>query len=408
MVRTGKGDDAKARNTIFEIQEQIKAGRNWDELCSEFSEDPNTQNNGGRLRPFKKGAFTTAAPEFELTAFSLQKPGDISDPIQTPFGWHIVRLEKKIPIPPFKEVQATLARRISRDERMQISKDARIAEMKRTLNFKENPEVKSAVFSMADSSLQKATWSYAKDPAGIICTVGDKKYKSKDFFDYVVDNQVKNNTDPKSYMEQLFDKWTERLLNMAEEEKLIKEKPEFKSMIEEYREGILLFTIMEKEVWNKASADSLGQQKFYQSNPDRFKAGNRVHARVFSTDDKKILDDLKDKIARGDTLTPQDLRKLKSVSNFRSYERGESKVTDNISWTIGTHETELDGVYYLCDVDQLLPPGVKLFDEARASIISEYQDQLEKEWLTVLKKKYSVSINTKGKKSVIQELTSKK
>jgi peptidyl-prolyl cis-trans isomerase SurA len=62
----------------------------------------------------------------------------------------------------------------------------------------------------------------------------------------------------------------------------------------------------------------------------------------------------------------------------------------------------------LCDVDQLLPPGVKLFDEARASIISEYQDQLEKEWLTVLKKKYSVSINTKGKKSVIQELTSKK
>ena len=209
-------------------------------------------------------------------------------------------------------------------------------------------------------------------------------------------------------MKQLYDRWIEGVLNFAEEEKLIQEKPEFKSILAEYREGILLFTIMEKEVWNKASADSLGQQNFYQENRNRFQAGERIHTRIFATDDKTILDGLKEKVSYGDTLTAQDLRKLKSVSNFRAYEKGESKVTDNISWAIGVHEAQLDGVYYLCEVDKLVPAGIKSFDEARASIISDYQDHLEKEWLVSLKKKFPVSVNTKGKKVVIQELTSKK
>ena len=221
-------------------------------------------------------------------------------------------------------------------------------------------------------------------------------------------SQVKNSQSPKSFMERLYDQWVEKKLNVAEEEKLIREKPEFKSMLDEYREGILLFTIMEKEVWNKASADSLGQQKFYQENLARYQAGERIRTRIFSTDDKKILDGLKEKISQGDTLTSQDLRKLKSVSNFKAYEKGESKVTDNIPWTIGIQETQLDGNYYLCEVDKLVPAGVKSFDDARASIISDYQDHLEKEWLMLLKKKYPVSINTKGKKTVIKKLTSKK
>ena len=105
---------------------------------------------------------------------------------------------------------------------------------------------------------------------------------------------------------------------------------------------------------------------------------------------------------------PVDLRKLKSVSNFRSYEKGESKVIDKISWTVATHETELDGIFYLIDVEQLVPPGIKSFEEARASVISDYQDQMEKTWVEELKKKYPVAINTKGKKAVMQELTAKK
>jgi peptidyl-prolyl cis-trans isomerase SurA len=411
MLRPGKDNSTDLRNKIFEINDQLKAGRKWEELCQEFSDDPNTKSNGGRLRQFGMGAFTTSAPEFENTAFALKNPGDFSDPIQTPFGWHIIRLEKKIPVQSFKEAQAALSRKVARDERLQLSKKARLEKIKLQFQFKEESTGKSWAFALADSSLQKGKWNYDAKAAGLsktMCSVSGTNRPCKEFLEYVRQNQSVNTQSPSTYMAQLYDNWVERILSQAEEEKLIREKPEFKSMVDEYREGILLFTIMETEVWNRASNDSIGQKKYYEANKTKFSAGDRVQARVFSTDDKKILEELKNKIAKGDTLKAADLRKLKSVSNYRAYEKGESKVIDKISWTVGTHETEIDSFFYLIDVSKLIPPGIKSFEEARASVISDYQDQLEKEWITELKKKYPVSMNAKGKKAVMKELAPKK
>lgn len=408
MLRTGQGDDAKARNTAFDVSNQLKAGAKWEELCSQYSEDPNTKNNGGRLRPFGMGTFATSAPEFEQAVFTMKNPGDVTDPFQTKFGWHIVRLEKKIPPPEFKDVQANISRRVARDERLQLSKVARFEKMKKQLGFKEDNDVKDDIFQLADSTLGKDWKGFIVKEIAPICKIGDTDYSQNDFIQFVVTNQTKSNLSPRAYMEQLYNKWIEKILNEAEEEKLIREKPEFKVMLDEYREGILLFTIMEQEVWNKASNDSIGQRKFYDSHVNQYKAGDRVMARMFVTDSKDLLSTFKTKIANGDTITTADIRKLKNVSNYRAYEKGESKIIDRITWAIGTHETEIEGMFYLIEVSNLIPPGIKSFDDARASVISDYQDQLEKEWVASLKKKYPVSIHAKGKKAVIQELTTKK
>ena len=106
----------------------------------------------------------------------------------------------------------------------------------------------------------------------------------------------------------------------------------------------------------------------------------------------------------GDTLKKEDMKKFKSVQNQRAYERGDSKVIDKINWVIGIQETEAEGMHYLVEVSRLLPPGNKNFDEARASIISDYQDALEKTWVAQLRQKYPVKINKKGKKAVIEDL----
>ena len=411
MIRTGQGDDAKARNTTFEINDQLKAGREWSELCKEYSEDPNTKNTGGRLRQFGMGAFTNAAPEFENAAFALKNVGDVSDPIQTKFGWHLLRLEKKVPVQTFKEMQPSLSRRVARDERLQLSKTSRLNKLKLQFGFTENEAIKKGAFSLGDTTFKKAKWNYspkAIESTKTIAALSNKNYPAKDFLEYVKKNQVANTQAPTAYMSQQYNKWIEHLLNMAEEEKLIKEKPEFRSIITEYKEGILLFTIMEKEIWNKASNDSIGQHKFYEAHLDKYKAGNRVLAKILGTDDKKLFDEIKNKIAIGDTLKPTDIKKLKTVSNQRAYEKGDSKVVDNIPWTVGMQETNLDAVYYLVEVASLVPPGIKSFDDARAGIISDFQDALEKEWIVQLKKKYPVTINKKGKATVMAELTTKK
>jgi peptidyl-prolyl cis-trans isomerase SurA len=409
LLRSGSTDDAKIKNKAFDIFDQLKAGRSWDELCKEHSEDTNTKDSGGRLRAFGVGALASV-PEFESTAFALQNPGDISDPFQSSVGWHMVRLEKKIPLPTYSELEASLKKKVARDERLQISQQALITKRRKDFGLTEIEENKKTIFAFADSSLTKGKWKYTGSPEllskKLFLLVG-KEYTAADFVTYVKQNQNTSGMAPAAYIDQLYNFFVDESISIAEEEKLKAEKPEFKNLLTEYKEGILFFEIMEKEVWNKASEDTLGQRKYYQNNLEKYKAGDRIEARLFSTPDKNIIEEFKKKVAAGDTLKSDDLKKFKSVQPFRNYEKGESKVIDKVSWATGMHEVEVDKIFYLVDVARLVAPGIKSFEEARAGIISDYQNELEKNWLATLRKKYPVAINSKGKKLVMADLKKK-
>ncbi len=407
LLRASSPDDNKVKGKIFDVYDQLKAGRSWEEVCKEYSEDASTKNSGGRLRPFGVGALASV-PEFEAMAFTMKQPGDISDPFQSNIGWHIIRLEKKIPLMSFSEMEPALKRRLSRDERLQISKQALSDKRKRDYQFSEDRTVKDNIFALADSSLIKGSWKFSgpeEVKTQILFSIQQKPVSVSEFIQYVHINQTPTNAAPSIYMKQLYDGFVEEKVMIAEEEKLLREHPEFKNLLTEYREGILLFDIMEKEVWNKASEDTVGQQKYYEANKTNYQAGDRLEARIFTVADKSIIQEIMTKVSRGDSLNNADMKKFKSIQPFRIYEHKDSKVIDRINWAAGLQETELDGQFYLVEVKRLVSPGMKSFEEARASVISDYQDQLEKQWLTALKEKFPVKVNNKGKKYVLAELT---
>ncbi len=407
LLRTNSPDDNKVKGKIFELYDQLKAGRNWDEVCKEYSEDASTKNSGGRLRPFGIGALVSV-PEFEATAFTMKKAGDLSDPFQSNIGWHIIRLEKKIPLMPFSEMEQPLKRKLSRDERLQISKQALSDKRKREYQFSEDRAVKDKIFEQADSSLIMGKWRFRGSEevkTQKLFSIQTKPTLASEFIKFIQLNQTPVSMPPMVYMKQLYDGFAEEKIMMSEEEKLLREHPEFKNLLTEYREGILLFDIMEKEVWNKASEDTLGQRKFYEANKTNYQAGDRLEARIFSAADKSIIHEVMAKVSHGDTLSNADLKKFKSIQPFRLYERKDSKVIDRINWATGLQEADLDGQFYLVEVKRLVAPGIKSFGEARSSVISDYQDQLEKQWLAALKEKFPVKINNKGKKLVLAELT---
>jgi peptidyl-prolyl cis-trans isomerase SurA len=409
LLRTGTANDEKVKGTIFSIYDQLKGGRSWDEVCKEYSEDTNTKDAGGRLRPFGVGALPSV-PEFEVVAFSLQNAGEISDPFQSGLGWHIIRLEKKIPLPPYKEMEASLKRRVGRDERLQLSQQALNEKRKKEYGFVEEKSIKQSVFALSDSSLIRGTWRNNVDQilAGQkLFSVYGSSFTVRDFLNHVLTNQKISNLSPSAYMNQLYESFVEEKILAAEEEKLKRENPDFKNLLTEYYEGILLFEIMEQEVWNKASIDSTGQLNYYERNKDKYNAGDRVEARIFTSQDKSLIDEIKTKISKGDTLKDADLRKFKSIQNFRAYEKKDSKIVDKISWSTGLHETEADGLFYIVEIKRLIPPGLKTFEEARSQVISDYQDYLEKNWVADLRKKYPIKVNKKGKKFVLAELTKK-
>jgi peptidyl-prolyl cis-trans isomerase SurA len=408
MIRTGEGyDNEKAKDLIFDVYDQLQKGVKWEELCKEYSQDPSSKDNGGRLRPFGVGAMS-GVPEFEQIAFNLKESGNVSDPFQTQFGWHIIRLESKIPLPSFKDIEASLKNRVSRDERSQISRQALQQKMKKDFDFAENVEIKSKVLSLGDTTLKTGTWAVkpgAVDESRVLFSMQNKNFTVKEFLSYVAQTQKPNTLSSSNYLNQLYDQFVDENLGLLMEEKIKKENPDYSWLLKEYYEGILLFEIMEKEVWNKASEDSTGQLNYFRSHIADYQAKERMKGKIFSSSSKNIVEQLKPLVEKGDSVKIQEFVSAQKVRNETgAFEKSERPVLAKIDWFPGLFTAENNGQFYLIWIKNILPPGPRTFNEARPAVISDYQNYLEKQWLDQLKKKYALKINKKGKQYALRQL----
>ncbi len=405
MIRTDAGrDEVQAKNIAFEVHEQLTGGVSWEELCTQYSEDVNSKNNGGRLRPFGVGAMATV-PEFDQVAFSLRQPGEISDPFKTAYGWHIVRLENKIPLPPYEELAASLKPRVQRDERVQVSKQKLTDRLKKEFAFKENESIKAKTFALADTSLTKGRWRVAPSGSESIFTIKPRVVPVKEFIQYVRKQQRANNLAPDKYIAQLYDAFVEEVMNRAYEEKLVRTNPDYEMLIKEYYEGILLFDIMEKEVWNKAGEDTLGLREYFNHHTDKYQAGERVQAELYSTSAKESLAEFKAALQRHDSIAVQEMLKTRKIRSEKgAFQRNDRPVLAQVDWKPGDYSIENSGMYYLARILEILAPGPMTLEEAKATVISDYQNYLEKNWVEQLRKKYPVKVNEKGKQYVYKQL----
>lgn len=407
LIRVGKDrDNEKARLQIFDIYDRLQGGMPWDDLCRQYSEDQGTKDSGGRLRAFGVGAMA-AVPEFERNAFALVNPADFSTPFATQYGWHIVKLDKKIPVPAFKEMESTLKSRVSRDERMLVAKEAITSGLRKKYNFKENAEIKKRVLLLADSTLQKANWRLEEKSLNdkVMFTLENKPVLAEKFFKYVSVNQKPNKLNPSTYFNQLYENFVNTSIELVVEEMLMNTNADYRYLSNEYYEGILLFDIMEKEVWNRASTDTLGQRNYFLKNSSKYKAEERAQAVIYSAPKKKLLDAL-EPLLKNDSVIESSYLKGKGIRMDQGkFERHERTALAKVNWAAGLEIIELDGIYYLVKIERILPAGDRTFEEAKGLLVADYQTHLENEWLEALRKKYPVKINAKGKKYVLGKLT---
>lgn len=407
LIRTGEEkDNSQAKNTIFEIYDQLQKGVSWHELCRQYSEDPGTRDTGGKLRPFGVGVMSSI-PEFEHVAFELDDPGDYSDPFETRYGWHIVRLERKIPLQSFDALAPSIKGRVSKDERLYLSRQALYDQLKTRYGFSANPAVQKQLTDMADTTLTQGKWDpvYKNAEQGVIFTLKGKNYTVADFIAFVIQNQKRSHLAPAKYLEQLLNGFSDAMLLEALEADIIKKTPGFRWILQEYYEGILLFDIMEKEVWNKASADTAGQRSYFLRNAGKYKAGERIRADLYSSTTKVHVDLIDQALLSKDTSRVNEtVRTYKVKKESGLFEKDDRIVFSKIPWKAGVHRAENNNLYYVAYVIEIVPPGQKTFEEARPDLISDYQNAVEQDWIASLKKKYPVRINKKGKNLAIQEL----
>ena len=292
---SGSVDEASRRNKIFEIHEQLEGGADWDELCRKFSDDQRTKNNGGTL-PFI-GLRQINDTEIEQAAFNLQNIGQISDPVRSRFGWHILKLEEKRGLEPFKDLKDDLKQKVSKDDRSKISRQAVIAKLKKDHNFYENITARNQIVELADSSLIKGEWDSQENQFKgeyVFFTVNDEVYKVEEVIEYISKEQKsRSGLSPQNYMNELIDNYIGRCLYEVEEKSLLTRNSNFRLLLNEYYEGILLFEIMNQKVWNKAVKDTLGLRKFFNSNRDSYYWEERAKASIFRSPNIKTIEQVK-------------------------------------------------------------------------------------------------------------------
>jgi len=288
-------DTVALRNQIFEIHEQIVGGADWNELCQRYSNDQRTKNSGGTL-PFI-GLRQINDDAFESVAFNLEKPGEISDPVKSRYGWHIIKLEEKQGLEPFDEIREDLEQRVSKDERSRLSRKTVISNLKVQHNLKEFSPVREQILALTDSSLLSDKWDISLNDSLLrdsIFSIDDNLYYVQSVIeDAQYKQKRRTGISPESYMNELIDNFIAQCLLDYEEKQLIETNRDFRMLINEYYEGILLFEIMNQKVWGKASEDTLGLQSYFDDHHQSYFWGERADATILSSTDKETIEEVK-------------------------------------------------------------------------------------------------------------------
>jgi len=320
MVRTTpqapKADSAAAHKKIDELYARLKKGENWNKLVGQFSEDAGSAPNGGELPAFGTGRMI---PSFEEVAFKLQKPGDIAPPVQTPYGWHIIKLVEKQPIPSFETMKPTLMSKVGKDSRSELNRAAFLKRIRQEDQFREIPAAKQLAFAQGDTALLKGRYKYTAGqlrPATVngrpdkavkpgsdklaLFTIQTQPYPVSDFLAYVQQNQRPRPTaTPEFAMQQLYDQYVDQKLTDYEREHLPAKYEDYRMLVQEYRDGILLFQLMDQKVWSKAIEDTTGLRKFFATNQANYQFGQRVRGTVISAASPALLTRAQRELALG-------------------------------------------------------------------------------------------------------------
>jgi peptidyl-prolyl cis-trans isomerase SurA len=297
-------DSTTAHKKINELYGRLRKGESWDKLVTQFSEDAGSAASGGELPPFSTGRMI---PSFEEAAFKLQKPGDISAPVQTPYGWHIIRLVEKQPVPSFAVMEPTLKSKVAKDSRSELNRTAFLKRIRQEDQFVENSAGKALAFAQADTALVKGRFKF--NPAALtpsstkssknaakagdkqpLFTIKGKPYLVSDFLTYAQQNQRPRPTaQPAFAMQQLYDQYVDHSLTEFEKNSLDTKYEDYRMLVKEYRDGILLFQLMDEKVWTKAIEDTAGLRKFFLANQANYQFGQRVRGTVISAATPRLL-----------------------------------------------------------------------------------------------------------------------
>ncbi|MDD7887046.1 peptidylprolyl isomerase [Flavivirga sp. 57AJ16] len=404
--------DEASEARIQDIYKKINQGEAFDVLAKQFSEDKSSASKGGVLKPFSSGQLGSQA--FEDVAFGLKNVNDISEPFKTKYGWHIAKLIAKKPVPEFEAIRPELEGRVKRDDRSKLIDEALYTSLKTKYHIEKEQPALNYFESILNDDYHKRTWrlpgDFSKDKP--LVKIGKKQFLYKDFGSYLLKTQGRGTqkTSSRSLVLEKYKDFLNSNLVKYREDNLETDNEEFSHIINEYRDGLLLFDLMETTIWNAAKTDSIGIQDFYKAHKNKYVLPQRVDAVVASSSKQKILRKVAKLLDQG---MPLDQIKRLVNSNDKIEVMFTSGIMDaehqalpkSFQFKKGISRMYAhNGTFAIVQVKNVLQKTQQTLEEAKGTVISDYQVFKEENWLKDLAKKYKIKINQEALNKIKEQI----
>jgi len=401
-----ESDKAAAKKTADSVYKLLKAGADFGDLAAKVSNDKTTFLNGGVMDEFGSGKY---APLFEQHVFALKKDGQMTEPFLTEYGYHIVKQMSRTPVASEKNSNTTadLKQRVISDQRGDLAKQMFMKQVYKLSGYKLIPVNYKDLWRVTDSatlSNKKITSGTVSDKTVLMTfTKGNKKVS--DWLQYLKNYKSSNVNSKESYKE-IFDKFAARSASDYYRSHLEELNPEFNFQVQEFKEGNMLFEIMEGNVWSKASADSAALINYFKQHKDKYKWDKSAEAIVYSTANSDAADKIYKYVSEGQTI--QDIKKalgdqVQSDSSRFDYSQLPAIAPQLETKVYKVASSSADGGFSIIKVLKLYSAGEqRTYDEAKGLVLNDYQSYLEEKWVAELKKKYPVKVNEAVFKSLVK------
>ena len=402
-------DSAKMADSIQMVYELLRNGGDFATLTKKYSGDKSTADKGGMLPWF---GVNRMIPKFIDAIRDLKEIGDYSAPFMSDFGWHIIKLADRKPVGSFEDEKGDLKQRVTKSDRTVVSQQSFIEKAKKEYSFTENKAALDKVISQVDPSVFAGKWSVPAQAAltETLFTIGNARYTQADLANYLASHQQKGDTlHIPTYVDEQYKKFRDEKCQSYADSQLENKYPEFRSLMREYHDGILLFDLTDKKVWSKAIKDTTGLQNFYEANKNNYLWDDRVDATLYTYANPKITKSLKKYVKKGlpfEQILPKFNHDTVVVveAERKKFLKGENATVDSLGWNKGFYP-ELpgkDGKVLTVVINDVVKKEPKQLNEAKGIITADYQNYLEQEWIKELRKKYPFVANQEVLKSITE------
>jgi len=403
-------EQQRAERSANEIYTRLEGGEDFISLL-EFSEDRKTKDAMGELPEF---GINKMMPAFEEAAFSLEAPGDYSAPVETSIGWHVIQLIEKKPLASFEELQSELKKKVKRDTRSRVGATRFMKRLKSEYDFAIDERWLGRTMNLVDkNAFGTGTWeipTLSRDR--VVATFANEKIYQSEVLEFWAKNQNQSSEAVRvEFLRVLFNAYSNDRMIAYEDGQLESKHADFRNLVREYKEGILLFDLTQEAVWNKAAQDSAGIANHYELIKEDYRWEDRVQATYWVTTDEKLAKKIakwtaKNKVDKVKELLENEDALSVAIQNG-TYEKDDNSVIVAVwqqdSGTFGPIELD-NGSFAVVQIDEFIPSAPKALNEIKGLVIASYQDTLEKEWVNALKLKFEVNVNENAKSVLFQEL----